>query len=317
MKLKLKNSNNIEDSKDIYENVKKELEDDFKPEIEYESINVEISQEDLIKTNKKYKKLLIKKLILYIAIILTMLSIISFGAYKTFFEHKYTGEEIAFLANRYNNKTNFPENGVQGYLESNIDKLLKDKLNIDSKVTKLSISKPVVTKINNKNDSLSNIYFYTTIISNVGQTKVNCILPIYWDENKQEYNPAGQIIFTPNNPSNSNTQEKKNDLLSFDDIEKEQNENIESSKIFLNNFFTMLYSGQDITPYYKGQTNLHVEDLKYDGMNEYMLYKDTNGNGYNATLKINLIMNNGISYTTQKYITIEKSGESWIVKAVL
>lgn len=312
--LKLKNNaNNV----DQYEKIKKELEEDFIQDMSDNAISVEISEDEMEKTQKRYKNLFLKKMILYVSIILVLLSIVLFGAYKTFFEHKYTGKEIAILANYYNGKTNFPENGIQGYLESNMDKLLKEKLSIDSKVTEMSIGRPIVTKINAKNNNLANVYFYTTVNSNIGETTVNCVLPISWDDKNQTYTPAGSVMFTPNKSTNSNVKETENSLLSFSEIAKEDTEKIESSKTFVNNFFTMLYSGQDVTPYYKGDSKLEVSNLKYDGMTEYMLYKDTNGNGYNTSVKITLVMDNGISYVTQKYLTIEKSGESWIVTAVL
>lgn len=319
MKLKLNNGSDNKEiqNNNIYEQARKELEKDFIQDMVDSSIDVEMDEESINRANKKYKQLLIKKNILYVSIIATFSLVIIFGFYKTFFEHKYTGQEIAFLSNKFNGKTNFPESGVQGYLESNIDKLLKEKLGIDSKVTEMSLGKPVVTRINAKNNNLSNVYFYITIKSNIGENTVNCILPIYWDSDIQEYSPAGSIMLTPNKPSNENTNEVKNTLLSFEGISQESDEALNSSKTFVNNFFTMLYAGQDVTPYYKGDATLDVEGLNYESMTEYMLYKDTNGNGYNATAKINLKMPNGISYQTQKYLTIKKSGESWIVEAVL
>ena len=280
-------------------------------------VNVEMSKEDIEKANKKYQNLILKKNILYASMLVFVVSIVLFGMYKTFFQRNYTGQEIAALANAYNKKTNFPESVVQGYLESNINILLKDKLNLRQDINEVEIQKPVVTRINAKNDNLANIYFYTIIKANTGDVKVNCVLPLYWDSKTQECEPAGQIMITPNKSSASNTNERENELLSFKDIQKDTDENINSSKTFVDNFFTMLYAGQDVSPYYKGRTEIESSDLKYDGITEYVLYQKTNKNGYNATCKINLIMPNGISYTTQKYLTIERSGESWIVSAIL
>lgn len=323
-KLKLNNNtdskpiNIIKKQKDDeYAKACKELEKDFAEDMRNSAIEIEISSEDLEKEKKKYKSLLIKRVILYFCLIFTFIAIVGFGTYKTFFEHKYTGNEIAYLANRYNGKTNFPESGVQGYLESNIDALIKDKLSIDSSVKELYIETPIVTRINPKNDGLANVYFYTTIVSNNGKNTVNCVLPIAWNKESQIYSPAGTIMFTPNSSSNASVKEVENPLLSFEDIPKENEEKVKSSETFIDNFFSMLYAGQDISPYYKGEAKIKTEGLTYNGLTEYMLYQSTNGNGYNVSVKINLTMSNGISYITQKYLTIKRSGESWIVQAVL
>ena len=307
------------DESKVYEDTRDKLLSNLVQDMEDSSVNVdlEVDSESIEKSKKKYKQIFIKRTILYVAIIASFALIIVFGAYKTFFEHKYTGQEIAILSNYYNSKTNFPESGIQGYLNLNINVLLKEKLNIDSKVTQISVSQPVVTKINTKNDALANVYFYVNLTSNVGTTKVNAVLPISWDEKGQEYVVAGDVILTPNKPSNLETKKVKNNLLSFEDFTKENTDMTEASKVFINNFFTILYSGQDISPYYDGDTHLEVSDMKFDTMTGYTLYKETNLNGYNAYATINLIMPNGISYTTEKYLTIEKSGKSWIIKAVL
>lgn len=304
----------------IYDKTKNQLVSDLVQNMEDNSIDledIEINSASLELSNKKYKQIFIKKTILYIAIILSFLSVFIFGAYKTFFEHKFTGKEIAIISNYYNNKTNFPESGVQGYLNANMDILLKEKLNIDSKVNKISIGQPAITKINAKNDTLANVYFYINLTSNLGNTKINAVLPIHWDVKYQEYIAAGDIIFTPNKPANIETKQIKNQLLSFENSAKEDSIPTEASKIFINNFFTILYNKQDISPYYDAITKLESSDIKYNGMSEYTLYKKANLNGYNALCNIVLVMPNGISYTTQKYLTIEKSGKSWIIKAVL
>lgn len=318
------NSNYIEQNtnareKNIYDEVKEELYQDFCENMEENGCDIEINEKEIAESNKKYKKLMLKKSALFGLTLLTLMFIVAFGAYKTFFKHEFTGEEIAILSNYYNNKTNFPEDGVSGFLNKNIEKIFAEKLSYDSTIDKCIVSNPTITKINTKSDTIANVYFTTTITSNLDISNVNCVLPIMWDFDNNKYYAAGEVIFTPNESTNNNSEIKENPLLSFEEISSETDENIESSKIFVNNFFNMLYSGQDISPYYKSNVKLDVDsgEFEYGGITEFNFYTETNKNGYNAKAKIKLSMPNGVSYITEKYMIIEKSDESWIIKAIL
>lgn len=305
--------------RNIYDEVKAELYQDFCENMEENGCDIEINEKEIAESNKKYKKLMLKKSALFGLTLLTLMFIVAFGAYKTFFKHEFTGEEIAILSNYYNNKTNFPEDGVSGFLNKNIEKIFAEKLSYDSTIDKCIVSNPTITKINTKSDTMANVYFTTTITSNLDISNVNCVLPIMWDVDNNKYYAAGEVIFTPNETTNNNSEIKENPLLSFEEISSETDENIESAKIFVNNFFTMLYSGQDVSPYYKSNVKLDVDsgEFEYGGITEFNFYTETNKNGYNAKAKIKLSMSNGVSYITEKYMIIEKSDESWIIKAIL
>lgn len=310
--------NNIR-QRNIYDEVKAELYQDFCENMENNGCDIEISEKEIEESKKKYRKIMLKKSVLYGLTLLMILFIVAFGMYKTFFKHEFTGEEIAILSNYYNNQTNFPKDGVQGFLTTNIEKIFGEKLSYDSSIDKCIVSNPIVTRINPKSDDIANVYFTTTITSNIDMINVNCVLPISWDSKESKYYASGEVIFTPNETSNSNSDIKENPLLSFKDLQKDTDENIESAKIFVNNFFTMLYSGQDISPYYKSDVKLDVKagDFDYGEINEFELYTETNKNGYNAKAKIKLTMPNGVSYITDKYMIVEKSNESWMIKAIL
>lgn len=282
------------------------------------SLDVEMTPEELEKSKKRYKNLKIKKIIILVVLILTLLSIVFFGVYNTFFKHEYSGAEIASLSNYYNGQTNYPKDGIQGYLDVNVNKLLKEKLTIDSDINSLDINDPIVTRINPKSDTLANVYFYTKITTNHDdEYYVNCVLPIYWNRDIMMYQPAGEIIFTSNSSTADDITEQKNSLLSFDDIATETDENNNSSKTFVDNFFTMLYTNQNIDPYYEGEVKLVPGDLKYKNIKTYQLYANKNKNGYNAYAEIFVTTPNGVTYLTKKYLAIEKSGKSWIITAVL
>jgi hypothetical protein len=109
----------------------------------------------------------------------------------------------------------------------------------------------------------------------------------------------------------------ENPFLEWDEtIPKANSDDTAKSKAFVDNFFTFLYSGKDISPYYQGEA-LHAGNVEYVNMVDYTLYSAANKNGYNAKATINVTTNSGMTYSTKKYVMIEKSGNSWIIKKVL
>lgn len=309
-----------EEERRFYKQKCLEIEQELINNMEDNAIEVNISSSDEENARKRYKKLKRKKLIFYIVIIMMFVGVNIFAFYKVFFEHKFTGKEIAALSNYYNKQTNFPENGVQGFINSNIDKILYNKISLGKTISDFDITESVVTKINKKNDELANVYFYVTLVTDGGTEKLNCVVPIFWDEENSQYAFGGNVIFTPNKAPNENDKLKENYMLSFDGIPKEKDEKTKSSQSFVNNFFTLLYTGQDVSQYYNGIAELNGSDgidLQYIGMSEYTLYTTKNKNGYNAFCTITLTTSNGLTYTTDKYITIEGDDKNWIITAIL
>jgi len=327
------------DEKMRYINACDEIEKELSKNMFENSIDISIDEKTTENARKRYKNIKTKKTILYGAIITTLAFVTIFGFYKTFFKHEYTGEEIAALANYYNTNTNFQDSGVQGYLNYNINKIMESYITAESGTVNIEIKNPTVTRINAKNDELANVYFYVDIVTNDGTQRLNCVLPLFWNSDKMEYEPGGSVIITPNKSTNNETDTKDNYLLSFENIEEESSENTESARVFVNNFFTFFYTGQDISQYYDGIAELKLNDsstytpsvkdndvdsnivgqsnIEYNGMVGFKLYKDTNQNGYNAYCQITLKSPNGTIYTTDKYITIKGKDKNWLITAVL
>lgn len=297
---------------------RREMEEALSTTLLEDDQSIEITEEDLIAQRKRNKQIKRKKIILFSTIIITLLSLVGFGVINTFFQEEITPQEIASISNEYNGRTNFPVDGVYGYLQLNIDTLLGANLSVTPGVKTFAVKGTTVTRINTKSDDMANVYFYTTIVSNNdSEYNVNCVLPLYFDKDNNIYQPSGRVIFTPNASTAHDSDEVTNPLLSFDGISEKDESEIKKIKPFVDNFFTMLYSNQSIDPYYNGSAALDGENLKFVNMNTFIVYNDTNRNGYNAYAEIVLETPNGLSYTTQKYLVVEKSGDSWMIKAVL
>lgn len=316
--LKSENTNKFKLDVSAYDTARVKLHDEFIEDMKESSIDLEVSEEQILIANKKYKDLRIKKNVLYFVVILFFLSMTIFGAYRTFFIRQYTGEEIASLANYYNGKTNFPTEGVYGFIETQIPKMLEEKLNISSKAKGLKVTNPVITAISTKSSRAANVYFYITIETTLGSQNVNCFVPICWNDENWIYQATGEVLFTSMRQPNESNQVEHNEFLSFDDITIAKGENTETSKVFIDNFLKLLYSNENITPYYTGTDILtELDGGKYSQMVSYTLYEAKNLNGYNAEAVIVLELENGITYHTTKYFAIDKTQTGWIITAVL
>lgn len=335
LKLSLNDKNKVVNDKgqsydSNFEEAKKQLYKDFVDNMKENSTNVEITEESLKESINKYKKLKLKKTIVLVTIIISLLSLVSFGVYNTFFRHEYTIDEIAYFSNVGNGRTNFPTYGLQGYLEVNADKFLKDKLSIDKSVKSVKIKNPIITKVLLKSDQLANVYFYIDFETNNGVNRVKCMLPIAFTGN--QYSPAGEILFIITKSPIENVDPVDNPFLSFGDIPAASEELTNSSKSSVDNFFRAFYSGQPIDPIYKGKISLDSSLVQIDskqaagkiyyiGIDSWELYTGTNANGYNAKAVITLELPNGIIYKTVKYVLIEyiqtEKGEAWNINAVL
>lgn len=347
IKLNFKNDENNNNLNDVelknnenekFEKAKEELYSDFTNNMKNSSIDVEITEDVLSESIDKYKKLQIKKMIILITFIFVLLSITCFGLYNTFFRHEWTGPEIAAYANYYNGETNFPISGVQGFLNKNLNKIITENMSFQKGVSNFNVDNILISEIVKKNNNLANVYFSCNMSTNNSINIVNCMLPINYDGNS--YSPAGSVLLLNTESAINNIEKSQNPYLSFEGINKMSEEETESSKKFIDNFFTILYSKGDITPYYNGNSKLNgiltngeikeITDQKgnekdkisdgniiYNGIIEWNYYSDYNTNGYNGLAVISLTLPNGIIYQTEKYIEINRSGESWMINTIM
>lgn len=311
----------------LSEETKAKLAQDFENDLITSAETVEVTQEDLENNVKRFQDLKRKKMLLLIGVVTTFIVICICALYNTFFRHEWTEDEIYYYANI--GKTSYPMEGVQGYLTSNIDKLLLSRLSATNKtdeqgnkIETVYLGIPVVTEIIDKSSSFANVYFSVDINTNLGKTQVNCMVPLSWDGWK--YTPAGNInIITTCTASNLEDEQEhaENPYSSFEDIEAVESEStIESAKKYADLFFIALYNGEDVSPYYKGSAKIDSEFLKnninYVGLTNFQLYQESNANGFNACATITIETSNGMTYITEKYLVIQESGESWIIKGI-
>lgn len=325
MNLKLRNKNEINkekienttknDDQEIYDNIKEKLYQDFITDMAESSINIEISEEDIKKAEKDYKNIRLKRIGLYIALIGFFVILIFSAIYQVFLKHEYTGPEIATIANYYNQKTNYNEGGIEGYLITNIETLISKSITLDGDTQDVKYGTPVITKVSPKNDHIANVYFFLDVSTSLGNDTYTCFVSLYYD--KGYYYPASDVIVTSLVTAADSTEKRKNPLLSFENIKDDTDENRQSAETFVQNFFTMLYTGQDVSPYYNGDKELYSGDLEFQSMKDFKLYVSPNILGYNCCCTISLKSPAGLYFETTKYMTISRTGDSWVITEIL
>lgn len=325
MKLNIGNNNNdkIDSLKKNIENEKneekknQEVRQAIRNSLYSEAVEVQVTEEDVVRQQKQAFFIKFRKIIflILICIFLVVLSVVAVK--KTFFSNGYTPQQIADIAMTYSGNTAFPEDGVEGYLNRNISNLMNQAISIDKNTTGLEILNPKVTRIVKKSNSIANIYFYVDLKTNNGTNRVDCILPLSYNNDSKTYAPAGTVMITPNVQNNESTKVEDNEFLSFSDVAKYTDDKSKAVESFVSNFFTILYSGKDITPYYNGAYKLTSKGLEFVSMTSFVYYQDTNKNGYNAIATIQLKTEAGVNYTTVKYLKIESQGNTWIISGIL
>lgn len=277
--------------------------------------------EDITKTNeiraKRYKVLKRRKTILIVLMFAFIIGLISWGTYNTMFRHNITGKEMAAVVNSYNRTTNFPADGVGNYISTNIVKLTSDSMTSDKNTGDYTVTYTGISKVSKKTDNIANVYFVATFHTSLGDEPVSCMITLKWDEASWSYVPLSKVIFTPIQATSSVTKVEANPLMSFDDIDKADKDTNDSAGTFVNNMFSILYSNGDISVYYKGEDKLQSDGLTFNSMDNFTLYKEDNKSGFNATADISLTTPNGLTYTTKKYMHIDRSGETWIIKSII
>ncbi len=306
---------------DIYEEARRKLYNDFIQDFTDSALdNSTVSEEQRLAAEKRYKQIKLKRNILFGCICVAFLGITFFGVYNTFLKHELTYQEIAYIANTYNGKTNFPEDGVEGYLKTNMPNVISSNITALSKVQSIDVTDVTVSKIVLKNNTFANVYFYATLNTNIGDERIDCMVPLSWDGNAWAYNLAGDVVITPAETVDRTTDTVDNPYMSFEGINTASNDDTANAKSFIDNFFSMLYSGKDISSYYNGQ-NLTPGNIQYVRIEDFTLYTGENKNGFNAWAKIQVQTSNGLMYSTTKWIKMEKVQQAnkmtWMVDNII
>lgn len=304
-------------SMDQYQRARMELQSDFIQDVTDAAEDNVASEEELMAAEKRYKQLRTKRNVLFGAIVTFLAVTTLLGVYKTFFSHQMTPQEVAYYANYYNGKTNFPMEGVQGFLQTNVPSAMIEDLTASKNVGEIIIKDLEVSLVWPKSDTVANVYFYMTVGTNSGETRVNCQTCVGWDANGWKYTLLDPVNITPMRSVDRDPNIGENPYSSFDGISDVSEELNLSAQTFVDNMLDLFYEGKDISPYYTGP-EMNVGNLQYNGMSDFKLYSQANGDGYNAVAEISLaLQGTDLSYTTNKYFNIQQKDGGWVISRMM
>ena len=298
------------------EEAQENIEDVDSEEFEDESQrNHELYQKEL---HSKYRILKIKKFFITSLIYGFILALLGMNIYNNFFKDRMSNAQMAQIVNAANKTTNFPTEGVEGYLKRTVNTLAKDSMKLDEGVKEayLNTASIQVLYVSKKSDTLSNIYFKATIKSTVKENWHTFMIPLYYNPDTLSYAPAGKIQVTSS--FSEPIEEIENKILSFKELPAADKSELESANVFMKNFFTLVYNQKgDYHQLYTGTDNLGDNNATFVDITALELYAETNQAGFNGKITYRLKFAEGVTYTTTSYILLEKSGNTWVLKMII
>lgn len=298
------------------EETQENIEDVDSEEFEDESQrNHELYQKEL---HSKYRILKIKKFFITSLIYGFILALLGMNIYNNFFKDRMSNAQMAQIVNAANKTTNFPTEGVEGYLKRTVNTLAKDSMKLDEGVKEayLNTASIQVLYVSKKSDTLANVYFKSTIKSSVKENWHTFMIPLYYNPDTLSYAPAGKIQVTSS--FSEPIEEIENKILSFKELPVADKSEIESANVFMKNFFTLVYNQKgDYHQLYTGTDNLGDNNATFVDITALELYAETNQAGFNGKITYRLKFAEGVTYTTTSYILLEKSGNTWVLKMII
>lgn len=298
------------------EETQENIEDVDSEEFEDESQrNHELYQKEL---HSKYRILKIKKFFITSLIYGFILALLGMNIYNNFFKDRMSNAQMAQIVNAANKTTNFPTEGVEGYLKRTVNTLAKDSMKLDEGVKEayLNTASIQVLYVSKKSDTLANVYFKATIKSSVKENWHTFMIPLYYNPDTLSYAPAGKIQVTSS--FSEPIEEIENKILSFKELPAADKSEIESANVFMKNFFTLVYNQKgDYHQLYTGTDNLGDNNATFVDITALELYAETNQAGFNGKITYRLKFAEGVTYTTTSYILLEKSGNTWVLKMII
>lgn len=298
------------------EETQENIEDVDSEEFEDESQrNHELYQKEL---HSKYRILKIKKFFITSLIYGFILTLLGMNIYNNFFKDRMSNAQMAQIVNAANKTTNFPTEGVEGYLKRTVNTLAKDSMKLDEGVKEayLNTASIQVLYVSKKSDTLANVYFKATIKSSVKENWHTFMIPLYYNPDTLSYAPAGKIQVTSS--FSEPIEEIENKILSFKELQAADKSEIESANVFMKNFFTLVYNQKgDYHQLYTGTDNLGDNNATFVDITALELYAETNQAGFNGKITYRLKFAEGVTYTTTSYILLEKSGNTWVLKMII
>lgn len=257
---------------------------------------------------KRVRNNRIKKITVYSTIIGFLVTILVMNIYFVFFREAISIPEIAAQVKTANKINNYPEIGVEGYLQNNAKNIISQHVEISNGTgaKTFTISDVKVNEIAVKSDSNANVYFSCKINTNIGTNQHNFLLPLYYDTKTSSFSPSGDLIVCSTQRQDT-IEPIEASLWSFDNIKMKEKEEVLALTKFVDNFFEILYNNpdNDLSAFYSGNAKLGDYSCTYLGIQECSYYVQSNAMNLNCEVIYTLKSNEGIIFTVHNYLAVE------------
>jgi len=304
-----------------------------------------------LERDAKLRKLIAKKKTTKTLIIAGTVSVLTlftiFGVYNTFIKHTLNENDVANIAN--STIVTFPTSGLEGYLVDNFDNWFAKTVtySTDTKTgfeyVKSDLDSLSIDYTQTVSDSLVRVYFSVNIMSKkydtnitdaTGQTittknepvteRVHFYIPIQLITNTTSngniastgYAPAGALSYNMYVETDS-AEVVSSPYLEFTSEEYDES-TVAAAKTAVSTAFTQMYSDKDYSLVYTAPRGFqNYLNATFNNITDFHYYKEPNALGYNCYVTYNVTAKSGYTVTVSAYLSIEKSGKSWIINGML
>lgn len=288
--------------------------------------------QELKKKNKR------KTILVFASLGITLLSLLTFGTYNTFFKEVPTETDIVNIID--SSVIKFPIGGVEGFVRKNFTKWFSD-LSVfgDSGIeyVKPNLNTLSIDQIQEQSSTFAKVYFSIDLETKMkdkkgekdtivaGEKKVNrynFFIPIeYYSQTGSNgnllglgYRPTALISFY-NLASIDQSEPTVAPHMAFS-TEPLSAESVTAMKTKIDRILSNLYSGKDVSREFLTRLPLATQELTYQGIIDFKAYGKDNQSGFNSTISYRVRTKEGFDFIINSYLAIQPSGNSWIIKGI-
>ena len=133
------------------------------------------------------------------------------------------------------------------------------------------------------------------------------------------YRAAGEMnLYSLNETDQKDfTEIVESPVFAFNEDNLVLEDELESAQIKVDKTLGDLYSKRDTSQDFMNYRTFNTYDATYVGLVSFSMYTVPNQLGYNAKVVYTIETTQGFQYNVEEYMTIEASGSSWVIKAIM
>ena len=250
-------------------------------------------------------------------------SMLIFGVYNTFFAKSLSSKDVMTLINSSSNA--FDSSGISGFIYDNIDDLYAKQVQTSDDTTassyKIDKNSLRISRIDKLSLTTAVVYFGANVEtatddgSNKSEPQQFSIVVNYHNGGYSFATPLNIRNFMVPNKSADDIQE--NEYFTFKDIEKYDDDQAKRAQEKVDRLLSDLYEGKNTAGDIDMKSKFKPRGNKYKKITEFIMYKKSNKLGFNATCKYDILTKEGVVFSNEVMLKLEKSGSTYKITKFL